>query len=618
MKIFVLLLSFIAFQSNSQDLDYLLTRMPFNSNISLLDSNGFNFTKNYTSSGSSWLIDSFPENVVFKAEMSYENFNNPSQSYKVRIGKGGQIYSLTSMFGESVPPQWVNPNWIDTSFGGGNSFSPWVDEVWQMVCVDGDLNSPPDSMYFIHQSGVYLKTPLQTQPFYSPQVAEYYDSLNYSYTTVNWGQQAHTNSILNTGFTSGLLYYTKYTNIGLGVLQVDNMIYNFGDDNISFLNMPWGGVRNSSLEHFFISTPTNSYSNSPAIYGQGPIVQTSSTGGWVAWSDDSLGGSQVLAMAHPITTNTNNSVFRYGDAGNLTAAWNNRDYHVFEMIRFPSLGQLGFGRSMSFRYFYVLGSDIDSASNTIINNNLILESLDTAYTSNINNVDTIRYHFTKEMGRIESSIDTLYSGLLLRSSPYSDSYPLFNISDIDSNSFISSNPYYLSNKPWDGLLESIHLLGFLDSPCNLFVVHDTICSETDYSFPDGLIVSGITSNMSHVSSLNSVVNGYDSIIYTNVIVNQNVLIYDTLSANSLVIWNGLSLDTSGDYSIVLTSSSGCDSIIYLHLTITANTNILDVSDNQKKILKVTNMLGQEIYYGRSSLLFYIYDDGTVEKRIIIE
>jgi len=68
----------------------------------------------------------------------------------------------------------------------------------------------------------------------------------------------------------------------------------------------------------------------------------------------------------------------------------------------------------------------------------------------------------------------------------------------------------------------------------------------------------------------------------------------------------------------LTSSSGCDSIIYLHLTITANTNILDVSDNQKKILKVTNMLGQEIYYGRSSLLFYIFDDGTVDKRIIIE
>ena len=39
-------------------------------------------------------------------------------------------------------------------------------------------------------------------------------------------------------------------------------------------------------------------------------------------------------MAHPTRTNTSNSVFRYGDAGNLSAEWNDRDYHVFEMIDF--------------------------------------------------------------------------------------------------------------------------------------------------------------------------------------------------------------------------------------------------------------------------------------------
>ena len=498
MKKIVFIILFFNFKSLCQDIDSLLTKMPFNSNVEMLDTNGFNFTKNYSNSASLWTIDSFPESIVFQAEMTYDNSDNPSQSYKIRIGKGGQIYSFTSLFGESVPPQWVNPNWIDTSFGGGNSFSPWVDEVWQMVCVDGNLNNPPDSMYFIHQAGVYLKTPSQTQPFYSPQVAEYYDSINNSYTTVNWGQQAHTNSVINTGFTSGLLYYTKYTNRGLGILQVDNMIYNFGDDNISFLNMPWGGVRNSNLEHFFISSADNSVINSHAIYGQGPVVQTASTGGWVAWSDDSLANSQVLAMAHPITTNTNNSVFRYGDAGNLNADWNNRDYNVFEMIRFPAPGQLGFGRSMSFRYFYILGNNIDLVRNTIVNNNLISQSLDTAFTANTNDVDTIRYHFSKELGIIESSVDTLGIGLLLRASPYFDSYPLFKISDINSNNFISSNPYYISNTPWDGLVKSIDLLGFMDSPCNLFVMNDTICSGTDYSFPDGSFVSNVTSNVSHI------------------------------------------------------------------------------------------------------------------------
>ena len=561
----------------------------------------------------------FLKSIVFQAEMTYDNSDNPSQSYKIRIGKGGQIYSFTSLFGESVPPQWVNPNWIDTSFGGGNSFSPWVDEVWQMVCVDGNLNNPPDSMYFIHQAGVYLKTPSQTQPFYSPQVAEYYDSINNSYTTVNWGQQAHTNSVINTGFTSGLLYYTKYTNRGLGILQVDNMIYNFGDDNISFLNMPWGGVRNSNLEHFFISSADNSVINSHAIYGQGPVVQTASTGGWVAWSDDSLANSQVLAMAHPITTNTNNSVFRYGDAGNLNADWNNRDYNVFEMIRFPAPGQLGFGRSMSFRYFYILGNNIDLVRNTIVNNNLISQSLDTAFTANTNDVDTIRYHFSKELGIIESSVDTLGIGLLLRASPYFDSYPLFKISDINSNNFISSNPYYISNTPWDGLVKSIDLLGFMDSPCNLFVMNDTICSGTDYSFPDGSFVSNVTSNVSHINSLNSTENDNDSIIYTNLIVEQSFISNDTITTNSAIFWNGLYLDTTGDYSIDLISSLGCDSIVNLNLTIIDNTSILNhYADEQKEILKVINVLGQKTNFTRNSLLIYIYDDGTVEKKILLK
>ena len=158
MKILVFCLPFIFFQSNSQNIDYFLTKIPFNSNINILDTNGFHFTKNYSNSGSSWLIDSFPENVVFKAEMSYENPINPSQSYKIRIGKGGQIYSFTSSFGESVPPQWVNPNWIDSSFGGGNSFSPWVDEVWQVVCVDGNLNSPPDSCILYIKQSIFKNT----------------------------------------------------------------------------------------------------------------------------------------------------------------------------------------------------------------------------------------------------------------------------------------------------------------------------------------------------------------------------------------------------------------------------------------------------------------------------
>ena len=45
---------------------------------------------------------------------------------------------------------------------------------------------------------------------------------------------------------------------------------------------------------------------------------------------------------------------------------------------------------------------------------------------------------------------------------------------------------------------------------------------------------------------------------------------------------------------------------------------LDEAESKKKILKITDLLGQETPYKKNTPLFYIYDDGTVEKRITIE
>ena len=78
------------FYSKSQNPEYLLTKMPFNSNVGLLDTIGFNFTRTYTNSNSFWAVDSFSENSVFKAEMSYFNTNDTTENYNIRIGKDGQ------------------------------------------------------------------------------------------------------------------------------------------------------------------------------------------------------------------------------------------------------------------------------------------------------------------------------------------------------------------------------------------------------------------------------------------------------------------------------------------------------------------------------------------------
>ena len=46
--------------------------------------------------------------------------------------------------------------------------------------------------------------------------------------------------------------------------------------------------------------------------------------------------------------------------------------------------------------------------------------------------------------------------------------------------------------------------------------------------------------------------------------------------------------------------------------------INETINTDRKLLRITDMLGQETTYKRNTLLFYIYDDGIVEKRIVIE
>ena len=82
----------------------------------------------YTPSTSLW-AEGLDEKQVFHAQIQHEQDEN--NSFTLRIGKGGQIYSLRGPFGESVPPSCT---------GKGPSRSPWNDEVWQFVTVCSRYN----------------------------------------------------------------------------------------------------------------------------------------------------------------------------------------------------------------------------------------------------------------------------------------------------------------------------------------------------------------------------------------------------------------------------------------------------------------------------------------------
>ena len=97
------------------------------------------------------------------------------------------------------------------------------------------------------------------------------------------------------------------------------------------------------------------------------------------------------------------------------------------------------------------------------------------------------------------------------------------------------------------------------------------------------------------------------------------LSFDTLNTTTNIVWNGMNLSTSGDYTFLLVNSVNCDSIAHLNLII-ENTSNIDPLNNKKnkKLLRITNVLGKATNPTLNNPLFYIYDDGTVEKRIIIE
>ena len=162
--------------------------------------------------------------------------------------------------------------------------------------------------------------------------------------------------------------------------------------------------------------------------------------------------------------------------------------------------------------------------------------------------------------------------------------------------------------------------GCTDSDSIFVVEPSLIMWQQSFSICDGdnvIVGNSIYDTTGNYIDTLTTSNGCDSIVYTNIIVDYNTPSYDTLSVTSSIVWNGLPLSISGDYFVILVNSAGCDSIVNLNLTVNT-TGILDISIDKRTLIKIANILGQETPYRKNTPLFYIYNDGTVEKKIIIE
>jgi hypothetical protein len=75
---------------------------------------------------------------------------------------------------------------------------------------------------------------------------------------------------------------------------------------------------------------------------------------------------------------------------------------------------------------------------------------------------------------------------------------------------------------------------------------------------------------------------------------------------------------SGTYTATIPNAAGCDSIITLNLSL-SYTGIEELSPNHgKTLVKITDLNGKETPFKKNTILFFIYEDGTVERVYVAE
>mgnify|MGYP001262355975 CR=1 FL=1 len=112
--------------------------------------------------------------------------------------------------------------------------------------------------------------------------------------------------------------------------------------------------------------------------------------------------------------------------------------------------------------------------------------------------------------------------------------------------------------------------------------------------------------------------GCDSTLIMDLWLNYSDSIYIIDTAYNSYTWGSQLITTSGIYTNTFSNSVGCDSIVILNLVIISINNISELGILEHPNWKIINVLGQETPLIKNTPLFYLYENGRVEKRIIIE
>ena len=80
--------------------------------------------------------------------------------------------------------------------------------------------------------------------------------------------------------------------------------------------------------------------------------------------------------------------------------------------------------------------------------------------------------------------------------------------------------------------------------------------------------------------------------------------------------NTITANTNGLYSCEITDKKGC--MVYADFNVINIPTNIDQINNKRKIIKIHDLLGRESRIIKNKSLIYIYDNGSIEKKIIVD
>jgi hypothetical protein len=195
------------------------------------------------------------------------------------------------------------------------------------------------------------------------------------------------------------------------------------------------------------------------------------------------------------------------------------------------------------------------------------------------------------------------------------------------------------------IVSTTDLICFGDNTGSIIVTATGI-PPFQYSLGGGLSqTNGAFTNLSAGTYSVDVTDANGCMIFQTVVINEpNPLIVNILSTNETSALNDGSATASvvggtpaytytwsnggavnpqvnlapGLYTVDVTDANGCTISDATSVNPYFTTGVINIKNTKKTLLKITDVLGQETPYIRNTPLFYIYDDGTVKKKIIIE